>query len=319
MASPLGSRAGKRDLNPTIAGIGLGALAVVVLVLVFISLTENRPVANAGSTPTAAAAATAPAEPPPIPTGPTSLVPPAAPLPVPDRVIAAIDSDSAVRIARTSCPTPATVEVTDDAGATWIGNASNVADVQRIMAGSDAHIALVGLDVEGCAPTYERSFVTGAAWEAAPDELGATWFVNPANHAGIHSPAGDRPAPCGVVVQLAAIDANSAAVLCGDGAVHATIDSGETWLSPASVPGAAAIGSSDGRYVLAVLNQNGCPGAQVVELTMTEAGLAPGIPGACLSAAVGSGEAAIAANGDAIWIWAGEALGRSADGGTSWL
>ncbi len=212
------------------------------------------------------------------------------------------------------------VEVTADAGATWEAfEAPAVSAVQRVSAGADAFVSLIGLSVEGCAPAYERSFSGGAAWEAAPDELAASWFVDPANRAGLHAPSGDRAAPCGAVVQLAVIDENSAAVLCEDGAIHATVDGGVGWLPPASVPGVSAITADAASYRVAVLNQNGCTGAQIIELPVTEAGFAPGAPGACLVATAAAGDVALAAGENVTWLWAGDALARSENGGATWL
>ena len=307
-----------RSARAAWAGVGLAALAVVVMLLSFVALTANRVVPQAGSTPgvtpPAADAAPTPAEPAAPASTPQTV-------PVPGRVLAAIDVGSAVRAIETQCPTSSTIETTFDAGATWQQfEAPAVSAVQRIFADPDAYVSLIGLATEGCAPTYEQSYTGGEAWEPAPDELAASWFVDPANRAGLHAPAGDRPAPCGAVVQVAVFDENSAALLCEDGSVHATVDAGASWLPPASVAGAAAIGVGADGYRVAVINQNGCVGAQLVSLPVTADGLAPGPHGACLPATVAPGEAAVdSADDGTTWLWAGDALGRSADGGATWL
>ncbi len=301
----------------TAAGIVL--LATLVVVLSFVALTQHRSVAAAGSTPRASAppaeVARVPAEPqPPVP------APTPEPVAVPNRVIAAIDADSAVRAASIECPAPSTIEVTDDAGASWEPfDAAGIATVQRITAESDTFIALVGLDVEECAPAYARSFTGGVAWEAAPDELSAAWFVDPADRAGLHAPGGPRAAPCGAIVQLAAVDEVSAAVLCADSSIHLTVDGGASWLPAASVPGASAIGAGVSGYQVAVVNRNGCVGAQLVALVRAESGPTLGAAGACLEATVGVGDAAVAVSEDATtWLWAGDRLARTEDGGGTW-
>lgn len=312
---------GSRRARAAWAGVGVSALAVVVIALSFFALTQHGPVADAGSTPGAtqppADVAELPAE---------SAAPAAVPAPapqtvaVPNRVMAVIDADSAVRAGSTACPAPSTIETTDDAGATWsAAEAADVSTVQRITAGSDAFVALIGLAVEGCTPTYERSFTAGDAWQPAPEELAASWFVDPANRAGVHAPLGDRQAPCTVVVQVAVIDENSAAVLCDDASVHATVDAGATWLPPAAVPGAAAIGADGAGYRVAVLNHDGCVGAQVVGVEVGAEGLAAGASGACFPVAVAAGDVAVASADQVVWLWAGDGLARSGDGGATWL
>ncbi|MFD4422559.1 hypothetical protein ACFWN7_13805 [Agromyces sp. NPDC058484] len=298
-------------------GVGVSLLAVIVVALSLLALTQNRSVEAAGSTPGAAdpdatvAQATDPAEVP---------APIAQTVAVPTRVLTAIDADSAVRAAVTACPAPSTVEVTDDAGASWEPfEAEGVSAVQQITADSDGFVALIGLASEDCAPSYERSFTDGADWQTAPDELSASWFVDPANRAAVHAPSGDRPAPCGAVVQLTVIDENSAALLCDDATVHATVDAGGTWLPPVAVPGAAAISAGADGYRVAVINQNGCVGAQVAGVTITDARLQADAAGVCLDATIAPGEAALAVGDDATWLWAGNALARSEDGGATWL
>lgn len=313
---PLLRRSGARQARSVWAGIGVALLALVVATLSLVALTANRSVVEAGSTPGADPAVAKLAEAPVA--EPAEAIP--APLAVPNRVIAAIDGDSAVRVATTACPAPSTIEVTDDAGATWEPfDAPTVSAVQRVNADSGAFVSLIGVATEGCAPTYERSYTGGEAWEAADNELGASWYVDPANRAGILSPAGNRAAPCAAVVQIAVIDENGAAVLCDDATVHATADGGAGWLPSVSVPGASAIGAGGAGYQVAVLNQNGCIGAQLVELALTESGLTPGAAGACLPATAGAADVAVAAGENVTWLWAGDALARTEDGGATWL
>jgi len=308
---------GRRRSRAVLAGVGLSALAVLVIVLVFVALTQHRSVPEAGSTPGAtppATESTAPAN-----SAPATDVP--VTVPVPTRVLAALDEASAVRAVSTACPAPSTIEVTSDSGASWeAAEAGAVAAVQRVVVDADAFVVLIGLGVEGCAPAYERSFTGGTAWESAPDELGASWFIDPANRTGIHTPAGDVAIPCSVAVQVAVTDEASAGLLCDDGSVHATFDSGTSWVSSTPVAGAAAIGFGGDGYRVAVVNQNGCVGAQVVSVTVVDGAAQVGSPGACLEVNVPAGEVAVDSGGDgSIWVWAGDRIGRSADGGISWL
>lgn len=300
------------------AAIGVAVLAIVVVVLSFAALTQHRSTAGAGSTP---GASMPPADVTRVPAEPQPSVPAPAlePVAVPNRVIAAIDADSVVRAVSTTCPAPSTIEVTDDAGATWESfDAAGIATVQRITAGSNAFVALIGLGVEDCTPAYERSFTGGVAWEAAPGELTASWFVDPSDRAGLHAPTGDRSAPCGAIVQVAVVDEASAAVLCADSSIHLTVDGGAAWLPAVSVPGASAIGAGGSGFQIAVVNQNACVGAQLVALALAESGPTLGAAGACLEAVVGAGDAAVAVSENTAWLWVGDEFARTEDGGGTW-
>ena len=88
---------------------------------------------------------------------------------------------------------------------------------------------------------------------------------------------------------------------------------------PCLVPGASAITADGASYRVAVLNQNGCTGAQIIELPVTDAGFAPGAPGACLVATAAAGDVALASGENVTWLWAGDALARSENGGATWL
>ncbi|WP_157432296.1 hypothetical protein [Agromyces italicus] len=300
--------------------VGLVALGVVVFALVLFALGENRGVENAGSTPGASTSATAPSTPP-VETPAFEPAEAAPKVAVPARVLGALDGALAVRAASTTCPDPTTIEVTEDGGANWEAfEAPGVSAVQRIVPGGDAFIGLIGLAAEGCAPQYERTFTGGEAWEPAPDELVASWYVDPADRAVVHSPAGDVAAPCGVVVQLAAIDETSAAVLCDDATVHATADAGASWGAAVPVSGAVAITAGGAGYRVAVANVDGCAGAQLVELAADGGSLAAGAGGACLESSVSAGGVAVASGDDgSVWMWVGDVLARSDDGGGSWL
>ena len=216
---------------------------------------------------------------------------------------------------------PNTIDDRDHSGrgGTWEPFAApKMSTVQRVTVDSDAFIALIGLATEGCAPSYERSFSGRRVGVRPRRALGVVVRRSP-NRAGLHAPAGDRPAPCGTVVQLAVIDESSAAVLCDDASVYATVDAGQGWMPPVSVPGASAISASGAGYRLVVVNQNECVGAHVVEIVVTDADLRLTAPGSCLPAAIAPGETALAVGEDVTWLWAGNAFARSEDGGATWL
>ena len=291
-------------------------LTALVGALVVIALTQNRDITNAGAAPGVSPVPSAT----PIPSTPAATAAPVA-VAVPTRAIGALDGQNAVRAVSTNCPDQTTVEVTADGGATWSpAEPSTLATVQSIVQGADAFIGMIGLGIEGCAPAYERSFTDGAAWEDAPNELGASWYLDPADRASLHSPTGTVTAPCAVAVQVAALDDASAAVLCEDATVHGTADGGASWGDPVAVPGASAISVGGSGYRVAVINANACVGTQLAEMTAEGAVLEVGTPGTCLAATVAMGEVVLATGDDgATWVWAGDVVARSQDGGVSWL
>ena len=301
------------------AGAGLTVLALITIALTFFALTQRGEVAEAGSTPGATPLPTAPA----APLAAPAEVPAVQPMVVvaPTRVIDAIDASSAARAAFTTCPEPTTLEVTGDAGSTWEATeASGLASLQRISADASGFLAAIGLGVDGCAPAYERSFTSGDAWETMPEALAASWFVDPANRAGLHAPAGNIAAPCPAVLQVAVVDESTAAVLCEDGTVHATGDSGAAWVATSPISGIAAVGATADGYRAVVVNQNGCSGAQVLAVAIVEGAAHVGAAGGCLDAAIPAGGVAVDSAVDgSTWVWAGDRIGLSPDGGLSWL
>lgn len=309
----------RRSARAVWAGAGLTVLALITIGLTFLALTQRGEISEAGSTPGATPLPAAPAGP--------SAAPAEVPAPqtmvvvAPARVIDAIDASTAVRGVSTTCPEPTTLQLSSDAGNTWEATEqSGVASLQRISAEESGFLAAIGLGVDSCAPAYERSFTWGAAWETMPEELAASWFIDPANRAGVHAPAGDIAAPCPVVLQVAVVDASSAAVLCEDGTVHATVDSGAAWAPTSPIPGVAALGSTTDGYQVVIVNQNGCTGAQVVAVTVADGAVQIGTAGGCLDAAVEAGGVAVDGAVDGIvWVWAGDRIGLSLDGGASWL
>ena len=116
------------------------------------------------------------------------------------------------------------------------------------------------------------------------------------------------------------IDEDSAGVLCDDGTMHVTTDSAASWASSTPVAGAAAIGVGGDGYRIAVVDENGCHGVQVADVVVVDGAAQAAAPGSCLDADVPTGEVAVDTGGDgSIWVWAGDRIGRSADGGITWL
>lgn len=187
------------------------------------------------------------------------------------RIVAALDGTTAWRATTGPCPaTPATAQITTDSGVTWRqtdANASGtLSSLQRITVDGKAVASMVALTRSDCSPALIKTFVAGRAYAPFAAELAETWFVNPAIRNAVHSPAGDRTAPCSVVA-LAVRNPTSAAVLCADHTVHATTDAARSFTLAVAVPGAVTISTSDSGYFAAATGQSGCDGLQIVALT----------------------------------------------------
>lgn len=248
---------------------------------------------------------------------PTMAPPTAAPalmVAAPTRAFAAIDGDIAYRAAAGECGVaPAQVERTGDGGETWSSTTpAEVTAVQQILTDGSDDVAIVAVEPDGCSPVLVRSYSQGAEW-VQTTEVSAHWHLGAGR---VVAPGGAASTPCAAPLQIAPRDEASAAVLCSDTTVAATSDGGATWFSSAALAGATSIARSEDAYRVAVVGMNGCEGAQVVSLT---AALETGTPGECVvtEADLGSTVLATAADGT-VWIWAGDALARSSDGGLTW-
>ncbi|TFD80575.1 hypothetical protein [Cryobacterium fucosi] len=239
----------------------------------------------------------------------------------PTRILTALNSTTAWRATTGACPaTTANPEQTTDSGATWTGyDASAGTDASSILSiyvKSEAEASLVTLTAANCTPQRVSTFVAGDQWQEYPDRVGANWFIDPADRARVHSPAGAFAAPCPTVIALANRTDSTAAALCSDGRLFRTGDGAATWGPGVSLPGAANLAGSDDGYILAATNQAGCAGVQV--FSTPEAPDAALSPNGCREAAVAPGDLAVASAGGIVWLWAGDAVSRSSDGGATW-
>jgi hypothetical protein len=289
------------------------------IALVVFALNANRLPTGAGAqSPSPPSATLTSPSPSPTPSAtPTSTVTPTAA--VPQRLLAAASADVAWRGAVGSCPGgPSALEYTADGGDNWKAvdpaAATGANTLVRVVPASPFEANVVTLDAE-CSPQLVGTFVAGDGWEDYSSNLGSFWFVNPADRAAIQSPDGAVAAPCDSVVALATRSTTEALILCANQTLFETTAGGADWSAPVKVPGAVAIdGSADG-YVVAVAAQGDCAGTSVVRLING----APSAPVGCFGGATRPGQLALAAaDGGALWLWAGENFARSTDGGTTW-
>ena len=239
----------------------------------------------------------------------------------PTRTMAALDDQVAWRSTTGACPaTPAALEHTTDGGATWqpadAGSLSSASSVLRITVASSTEAAAITLDKQSCAVQYIRTYIAGGNWATYNDQLSGSWYLDPSSPTAVHSPQGSVTAPCPTMVGLAVRDASSAAVLCADHTVYRTSDAGASWGTPLAVSGAVALTASADGYAAAATDVDGCAG---VSIAAFDAGSGAATTSGCFATtAPQPGTVAMANGGTTLWLWAGDALVRSSDGGASW-
>ncbi len=298
--------------------LGVSLLAVLTVVLVLAALRSTRPVVEAaGSTPgyvEAPQSATEPEQEPEEDLEPQDQ----APYQVPPlgRIIAASDDQTAYRAQSGPCPaTPANLEVTRDGGATWnsVNAGESLSGISRILARTDGYVLAVAQLNSNCDQTVvSQSYGFGDYWEIAEGGELSTWYVHAENTETVNAPdVGPVAAPC-PVARLTSLSAGAALVLCEDGTLAVTGDSGMTWSRSEVFPGAQSITVSGETFLLAQTGLDSCDGTQVSRL-------ANGVTIESSVCVPATGEAAIAGSStDAVWLWAGDAVLRSPDGGITW-
>ncbi|MBF4578663.1 hypothetical protein [Frigoribacterium sp. VKM Ac-2530] len=303
-----------------LAVAGIGAFVLVDLALVAVALTAE-PAGLAADRAPVALPSSLPSEPAAEPT-PTVTTP--APAVAPTRALSAVDAETAWRSQAGSCAPGGTaddlvLESTTSGGGTWsatsVSSEAALAGVDRLQATAADTVFVVGPAGAGCTPSFAQTFTGGAEFRDYPDRLAAAWFVSRTSTSTVHSPAGDRPAPCAVIDLAVAGDAR-AAVLCGDGTVHRTVDSASTWDAGTAVQGAVALTSGAGGYLVAASGAAGCDGVAISSVVDSATAVAPL---GCAPATVDApGAVAVSAAAGSLWLWAGDAVLVSADGGRTW-
>ncbi|RNE62595.1 beta propeller repeat protein [Cryobacterium tepidiphilum] len=307
--------------------LGVGVFLVVDAVLIAVAMGATHARSEASETLPVASAPAAPASAEPQPAGTVETTPAASPEPaaivaVPStRLLAALDGSIAWRATTGACPdASASPELTADGGYSWkTTDATGFTDVtalQRILVTGETRAAMVGLSAEGCEPQFVETYVSGDNYVSYPDELESTWFTTPSTPSTVHSPAGDLSTPCTTVVALAPRDADVAGVLCADGRVFQTTDAAATWSDATPVAGAVDLAATDSGYVVAIVGDPACKG---VALRMLPAGDAQdGCYALDADPETLPGNVAVSAADGTLWLWAGDAIARSGDGGVTW-
>jgi hypothetical protein len=221
----------------------------------------------------------------------------------PTRTVAAVGKSIAWVADVGTCAKPGRVRVTTDGGGSWSSEAAP-AQVLRIRPDSGTAAFLTGGDSR-CALRLWSTTDGGGSWGGAQSASRA-WSRVPDDPTTVHVPTNGVVAPCpdsAKVIDLAAVDVQTALVLCAGGQVRSTSDSGRSWRTAFSAKGGLALAlSPDGSAGAIARVEKGCAG--VVVLPVRDG--AVGKQRSCVRSTPASGKVAMAGSAARWWLVVGE-------------
>jgi hypothetical protein len=252
----------------TVAILGLVALDVALVMTALQSThasgIDTRPVSSATpSTVPASPSATA------SPTTSPATSPSAANAPL-QTLLVALDNQKAWRVHAGSCSAGgASLATTADGGKTWAKRDANLRQIVRVRP-DDIRAAFVIGAGTSCAPELKNTSDGGATWSSGGSGSLA-WFRDPKDPQLVRAPGAAKFQPCGkqAILDLAAITAGSARVLCEDGMVRSTKENGTVWTDVGKVDGAVALAvatASPAETYVAQVGVQDCAGVQIVRV-----------------------------------------------------
>jgi len=304
--------------------VGLGAFLVLDVLLVWLAVDAAGRTSDSERTalpitafapppPAAPASPPAGATPTPTPTpGPPLVLEPTA------RQLQPLDAERAWRTSMTACGSGGVIEWTEDAGASWVPWSAG-GDVVGILglvsyAGADI-VGVVAMVGGACETEYRMSYTAGEFWGAFPDQEPAFALVDPSGTA-VRTTSGTVPSPCGTVSEIAEVP-GGLGVLCTS-ADLVVGDPGLGAVAPVALAGRAVAIAPSGDALLAASRRDpGCADGIQLQRVGLDGAVAPGV---CLPGHPDEAQPVtlgVAPDG-AVWLWAGDRVGVSADGGASW-
>ncbi len=228
------------------------------------------------------------------------------------RLLSAVDGREAWRASSATCPVAQVVlEHTVDGGATWTPVTLGE-DVRALwgMRATTEGLSLLEAVGDDCAPTERTTTDDGATWKAAAAGAAGAGITPDGVRLGSTTVANPCPQP------LDAFQGSTTTVVVCDGQVEWRTGTA-AWVDVplGGVRGVAVDGSS---YTLARIGNPECDGVQFE--TMTAVGVTPATPTnrvGCSDAQT-EGPIAIDRAGQAVWMWAGDEVLVSTDGGKTW-
>lgn len=279
----------------------LGLLAMIVADVVLVAWAVGLlPGGRAASVPDPATASSASPSPSKSPSPSSSRTAASTGSPF---VLALVDDEHAWRSTTGRCDGTAPVlERTEDGGASWSRVKIEAKQVLRLRF-SEPTVGFAVVSDGSCTPSVRATADAGATWQESA--AGETWA--PLDGPDVLVPGGREVAACGTakVLGLAPVTGERAWVLCSDGAVRSTSDSGQSWSTSERVQGATSIAATEER--VAVTAEGGdCKGTTIrVAADGGELG-----NDSCVEDAT---RAAVALSGDGGWLVTKDSTWRSSD------
>jgi photosystem II stability/assembly factor-like uncharacterized protein len=255
---------GRWHISSRVAITGLVGLLALDVVLVGAALRSTHtsgintsPVSSASASTDSTAAPGSPS---------TTVTPAMAPL---QTMLVAVDNQRAWRVGAGSCSAGgATLATTADGGRTWAQATTHLRRIVRVRP-ADGQVAFVVGANASCAPELENTSDGGVTWVSA-NTVGSAWFRHPTDPGAVRAPGPSTSHPCGkgAVLDLAVLSTGSARVLCADGLVRSTTDTGSSWTDVGTVAGAVALAvpsANPGRTYVARLDA-GCAGVSILRV-----------------------------------------------------
>lgn len=309
------------NIPSRVATAGLVGLAVLDVVLAGVALRststsgiDTSPLSSASVTGSSAAASgrTSAATGPGMATGTTTTAEV-----VPRTMLVALDNQRAWRASAGSCSDGgATLAATADGGRTWTEGTAPMRTIARLQTADGQAAFVIGADLSCTAKVRETSD-GGATWTTASAVAGA-WFRDPKDPRTVGAPGRATSAPCGnrAVVDLVVLSTEAAQVLCVDGSVRSSSDTGSSWTASGKVVGAVALAvrSADPTTTyVARLNSPGCAGIQILRVGQS-------VETSCLRSAIPTepGQIALSLVDGGGWVTVGDTTMRSTDGLVTW-
>jgi len=298
--------------------VGLALFLVADVILVGLALTANgRSSGNETQRPLPTFGTASP-----TPT-PTPTEEPAAAEEATGRFLVAGSADVLWRASEGTCEIPAVVERSTDAGANWsvlpTGTAFDLRTVLALSATSADDLQVVGAAGADCAVGGFSSTDAGDTWQLAPDLLSTVAYEAPASADGATPVVlSGQPvaAPCPAIDVLTA---GSDRTIAACSAVLAEWNAAAGSWSAIPFAGIHAATVQPEQILFAARGVPGCSGLGVMRVAGGELTSSSGTESiGCVADADVAAPAALASSDAVVWLWVGDALLRSSDGGVSW-
>ncbi|KQO95418.1 hypothetical protein [Leifsonia sp. Leaf264] len=221
------------------------------------------------------------------------------------RFLDATSTTSAWRATPGDCTgTPAAIESTTDAGATWVSYSTGDIDIREVLAltaVSDTTAFVVAKAGPDCTLGYFRTFSTGDQWQEAPADLASQSYVDPTDRALVVIDGESLQSPCPSVRQLV-VDGDSRIAICDDAAYSLDSTTGE-WAG-LERPNLASIAASGTAATVIESGDTECPAlafATTDAASLDQPAAVTCAPGAVVPASLASDQV-----DEALWLWQGD-------------